>query len=57
MVVLETLGLVLQLLELQTQVVVVGRQKVALAQVALELSSFAGLNHNKHPLPQQEALR
>jgi hypothetical protein len=31
--------------------------KVLAQMVVLELSLFAGLNHNNHQLPQQEALR
>jgi hypothetical protein len=42
----------------QGQVVVVELAiKVWEATAGLELLSFVGLNHNKHPLPQQEALR
>jgi hypothetical protein len=37
--------------------VVVNLNPLMAALVALESSSFVGLNHNQHPLPQQEALR
>jgi hypothetical protein len=49
----------LQPQELQIQAaeaVAVGFKLPALL-AALASSSFAGLNHNNHPLPQQEALR
>jgi hypothetical protein len=49
-VVLETVGLIVELLELQTQVAVAERQKVALAQVVLVLSSFATHKSIQHQL-------
>jgi hypothetical protein len=48
----------LRVLQIQAAVAVVGfLQLVMVLRVALELSSFVTLHHNKHLLLQQETLR